>query len=139
MIFTSYFAKMKSLPDNVIPIAISLTVPKDVQCLKYKGLAPSGSMLKCYKTENNVGAYTEMYTKDVLSKFVTVRDVLDALYIMIPDDVKAKYNLDTDTWYLSNNIHVCLMCWERSDKFCHRHIAARWLTDNNVPCREYMF
>ena len=138
MIFTSYFAKMKSLPDNVIPIAISLTVPQGVKCLRFKGLAPSGSMLKCYKTENNVGAYTEMYTKDVLGKF-TVKDVLDAIYQLIHADAKMIYDLDPDTWYLSNEIHICLICWERSDKFCHRHIVSRWLLENNVPCREFIF
>lgn len=138
MIFTSYFAMMKSLPDNVIPIAISLTVPKDVQCLKYKGLAPSGSLLKCYKTEENVEAYTERYNKDVLGKFTT-RDVLNALYQMIPANILMRYDLDPDTWYLSNEVHMCLMCWERPDKFCHRQLVARWLSANNVPCREYMF
>lgn len=138
MVFTSYFAKMKNLPDNVIPVSISLTIPKGLQCIRFKSLAPSGAMLKCYKTESNVGAYTEMYTKDILGKFTT-KDILDALYRVIPNDVKELYDLNLDTWYLSNDVHLCLMCWERSDKFCHRHIVSRWLTEDNVPCREFIF
>lgn len=138
MIFTSYFAKMKNLPDNVIPVAISLTVPQGVHCLRFKGLAPSGAMLKCYKTENNVSAYSDMYTKDVLGKF-TAKDVLDALYQLLPVDIRVTYGLDQDTWYLSNEIHICLLCWERADKFCHRHVVSRWLTENGIPCNEYRF
>lgn len=138
MIYTSYFAKMNKLPGNVIPIAISLTVPKDVTCLRCKILAPSGALLKCYKTEENVEVYTKLYTSGVLNK-LTVKTILNALYQLLPANVVMRYDLDPDTWYMSNEVSICLMCWERSDKFCHRHLVRGWLNSNNVPCIEYIY
>ena len=138
MIYTSYFAKMNKLPGNVIPIAISLTVPKDITCLRCKMLAPSGALLKCYKTEENVEAYTKSYTSSVLDK-LTVKSVLNTLYQMLPANVLMRYDLDPDTWYMSTDISVCLMCWERPDKFCHRQLVRDWLNANNIPCMEYIY
>ena len=138
MIYTSYFAKMNKLPGNVIPIAISLTVPKDVTCLHYKALAPSGYLLKRYKTDENVEAYIKSYTSSVLDK-LTVQSVLNAIYQILPANVLMRYDLDPDTWYMSTDISVCLMCWERPDKFCHRQLVRDWLNANNIPCMEYIY
>jgi len=35
--------------------------------------------------------------------------------------------------------NVVLLCYEPSDKFCHRHLAARWLTLNGYPVKEYIY
>ena len=40
MIYTSYFAKLKSLPDNIVPISICGKAPDWYKGLQYKKLAP---------------------------------------------------------------------------------------------------
>ena len=40
MIYTSYFAKLKSLPDNIVPISICAKAPDWYKGLQYKKLAP---------------------------------------------------------------------------------------------------
>lgn len=40
MIYTSYFAKLKSLPDNIVPISICGKTPDWYKGLQYKKLAP---------------------------------------------------------------------------------------------------
>ena len=40
MIYTSYFAKLKSLPDNIVPISICGKAPDWYEGLQYKKLAP---------------------------------------------------------------------------------------------------
>lgn len=40
MIYTSYFAKLKSLPENIIPISICGKAPDWYKGLQYKKLAP---------------------------------------------------------------------------------------------------
>lgn len=40
MIYTSYFAKLKSLPDNIVPISICGKAPNWYTGLQYKKLAP---------------------------------------------------------------------------------------------------
>lgn len=40
MIYTTYFAKLKSLPENIIPISICGKPPVGYKGLQYKVLAP---------------------------------------------------------------------------------------------------
>ena len=35
---------------------------------------------------------------------------------------------DEVTW--NNTKDAVLLCWENREKFCHRHIVAKWFTDN---------
>lgn len=41
MIYTTYFAKLKSLPKDIIPISICGKAPTGYKGLEYKKLAPS--------------------------------------------------------------------------------------------------
>ena len=45
VIYTSYFAKLKSLPDNIIPISICGKVPNWYTGLQYKKLAQNTTFL----------------------------------------------------------------------------------------------
>ena len=53
MIYTSYFAKLKSLPDNIIPISICGKAPKGYNGLQYKKLAPKYDFFMKWK-ENSI-------------------------------------------------------------------------------------
>lgn len=48
------------------------------------------------------------------------------------DVVNALYNL-------SGGIDVALVCYERPQDFCHRHIVADWLRSNGIECNEYIY
>jgi len=45
MIYTSYFAKLKSLPEDIIPISICAKSPNWYKGLQYKRLAPTYDLL----------------------------------------------------------------------------------------------
>ena len=46
MIYTTYFSKVKDLPENVIPISICGKAPDGWTGLQYKKLAPKYSFFK---------------------------------------------------------------------------------------------
>ncbi len=95
---TSCFAKYKE-SDGV---SIAIKIPPGFIRLTYSDLFPKWSFLKKYKQDKDEIAYTKEYYKQVLSK-------LDSQKVW--DDLKDS----------------TLLCWEKSDKFCHRHIVAEWL------------
>ena len=35
--------------------------------------------------------------------------------------------------------NICLICYEKPTDFCHRHLVAKWLSENGYPCEEYNF
>ena len=98
---TSYFAK-KPLQEN--SIAISLWKPHWFMGQHFVGLAPSEKMLIDYKngklSEND---YEEKYMNYIVNKF------------------------DPKELYFWLGEESTLLCWEKSGKFCHRHLLARWL------------
>lgn len=99
MIKTSYFAKYKG-EDG---ISISRYTPKWFKGNSFKPLAPNVDLLNDYKNGLiNEDTYKQRYYKETLNK-------LNAQLI---------YKL------LDNKV---LLCYETSDKFCHRHIVAEWL------------
>jgi uncharacterized protein (DUF488 family) len=32
---------------------------------------------------------------------------------------------------------ICLICYEKPNDFCHRHLVADWLNKNGVECKEW--
>lgn len=49
MLYTTYFAKLRSLPDNVIPISICAKAPEWYDGIQYKKLAPKYGFFKEWK------------------------------------------------------------------------------------------
>ena len=115
LIGTGYFAQTKMYVDmGYAPISISLKQPWFVngiiKPLVYDKLAPTREILGL---KDNPEEYTRRYKKDVLGEHAAADVYRDLVRL-------AK-------WTLLNNI--VLLCWERSGKFCHRHIVANWLSD----------
>lgn len=116
MIFTSYFAKRSVRDSGLIPVAISLSVPKGFRGKRYLTLAPTREMINLAhdgKTEK----YIKQYTEQILSR------------------------LDPQKVY--NELDGCvLLCWEKSGSFCHRRLVAEWLekgTGNRVEEFDFRF
>ena len=68
----------------------------------YPPLFPTWEMLKRYKRDRDCAAYTKAYYREVLAR-------LDPEQVFRDLDGKV------------------LLCWERSNSFCHRRLVAYWL------------
>ena len=112
MIYTSYYANYKKYSD-FYKISISRSAPDHSYDLRLLDLAPSSQLLKDYK---NGVANEEEYTRRYLSSL---------------EDLKKRGYLDRFVNSLNNHTQdVVLLCYEKPDKFCHRHILADYLNRN---------
>ena len=100
---TSYFAKSSKHPKAV---CICAKRPWFYKGKIYPKLAPKSWFLKKYKKDKDEQFYTEAYKREVLDK------------------------LDPKKVYKELGKDAVLLCWEGSDKFCHRHLVAEWLSNN---------
>lgn len=115
-IYTSYFANIKNLPDDVVAVAICAHTPKGYQGLHYPRLAPSIDLLYHYKVNGDEVAYTKEYNE----------------YLQYLDIQKVVADLE----HISGGYNVALICYEKPEDFCHRHLVADWLTKNGYPTEE---
>ena len=110
MIYTTYFAKLKKLPDDVVPIAICQWLPEQLRssCFHYRELAPDVNTFMEYKHTGDAERFTDSYLRNTLAR-------LDPHYIV---PALRKWVGDKD---------FALVCYEKSSDFCHRHLVADWL------------
>lgn len=111
MIYTGYFAGYRVANG----VAICLYEPKWWKGECFKALAPTARILQWWKEspqdEKSKRIYEKLYCRDVLGH-LNVHDVARALEGKV------------------------LLCYEKPDEFCHRHIVAKWLRDNGYECEE---
>lgn len=117
MLYTSYFAKMKKLPSDVVPISIALKPPYWYKGLEYKKLAPSFDILKRWKDSHNEAEYIRWFEREVLAG-------LDAGQVF------------RELSSMAEGKDAVLLCYERMDDFCHRHLVADWFRKNGYFCKE---
>jgi len=123
MIYTSYFAKLKSLPDNIVPIAICAKVPSWYKGLQYKALAPKYEFFMKWKETHNNDYYIECFNEQVLWE-LDQDEVLVELSRMAGES-----NPSFE--------HICLVCYEKPSDFCHRHLVADWFRNAGFSCEEW--
>ena len=116
-IFTSYFAISRKLPPDAVQVSIALYQPKNWGGNCCRSLAPSRNMLDAYKSNNDQEAYKKSY-----NQMLGVRSQ-EALF----EGLKLCYE----------GRDVILMCYEKPDAFCHRHLVAAWLKAAGIPCEEW--
>lgn len=118
-IYTSYFAVENKIPTGITRISIARWKPKGVVALEYKLLAPSESLLKKFKAGKiDVNGFAKEYYRDVLNKLSV-------------EEVMRYFNL------VSNGNDIVLLCFEKSDAFCHRLLVAEWLMQHGIEVEEY--
>jgi len=110
--YTSYYAKNSDSPNAV---SIAIYTPRWFSGRTYKKLAPTPSILETYKRTGDVQLYVDSYTRDVLSKL----DVHEVWKELGPEAI--------------------LLCYESPEKFCHRHIVAKWLRDAGYEIEEISY
>lgn len=99
---TSYYSKNANHPNAV---SIAGKAPDWYKGREYKKLAPKYWFFKKYKEDGDAEFYEEAYYDEVLDQ-LDAQKVLDEL-----------------------GEDAVLLCWESSEKFCHRHLVANWLED----------
>lgn len=135
MIYTSYFAKLKSLPNNVIPISICGKAPDWYKGLQYKKLAPKYDFFIKWKETHDNDYYVEHFQKEVLDTLDVIR-TLHELHLLLPYDVRV--DIQSSVW--SNpDWHIALICYEKPNDFCHRHLVADWFNKYNINVEEFSF
>jgi hypothetical protein len=105
-IYTSYFANSKNIPNTITQVSVALKEPVGWSGYKLPGFAPDRLMLE------------------------KIRDGLQEDFIKLyAEKLKATHPgvFMAELNYFSEGGDVCLMSWEKPQKFCHRHLIAMWL------------
>ena len=134
MLYTTYFAQLKNLPCNIIPISICGKAPNSYKGLQYKKLAPKYDFFMKWKETHDNNYYIEHFKGEVLDLLNPIQ-VLSELQCALPYDVKAKMR---EPFFASKTWHIALVCYEKPEDFCHRHLVAKWFNDNGFECKEWM-
>jgi uncharacterized protein YeaO (DUF488 family) len=117
MIYTSYFAKLRKLPETIIPISICGKAPDWYKGLQYKKLAPKYEFFMQWKQNHDNEYYIKCFNEQVLSN-LSAETIVSELENM------------------ADNKDIALICYEKPSDFCHRHLVAKWLCDNGIECKE---
>lgn len=132
MIYTSYFAKLKSLPEHIIPISICGKAPDWYKGLQYKKLAPKYDFFMKWKENHDNDYYIECFNEQVLDK-LNAEQIVEELYKLISNMV-LNPKLFSDRSLIPD---IALICYEKPSDFCHRHLVADWLNKNGIECKEW--
>lgn len=124
MIYTSYFGKLKSLPNNIVPISICAKAPDWYKGLQYKKLAPKYDFLMQWKKNHDNEYYIKCFNEQVLDKFINASEVMFDLGNLV-------YN------HVGYYADIALICYEKPSDFCHRHLVADWLKKSGYECMEW--
>ena len=116
---TSYFFSNKLNKEQKL-ISISASIPKNIKnillpnIIIYKPLCPTWKIIQDYKRQI---ISKEEYTRIYIGYFLN--------------------NLNAAKVYQELGNDAILLCWERPNKFCHRHIVAEWLSNSlNIQITE---
>lgn len=119
MIYTSYFANLRNLPKDIIPISICGKAPDWYKGLQYKKLAPKYGFFMEWKQNHDNNYYIEHFQNEVLDN-LNISDVITQLYT------------------LSKDKDIALICYEKPTDFCHRHLVAEWIRNVGLlKCEEW--
>lgn len=123
MIYTSYFAQLKNLPSNIIPISICGKTPDWYTGLQYKKLAPKYDFFQEWKKNHDNDYYIKCYKEQVLDKLTPTGVIIDLSNMIY------SFNIGES--------RIALICYEKPSDFCHRHLVANWLNENGFRTKEW--
>lgn len=118
IIYTTYFARLKTLPKSIVPISICGKAPSQYSGLQYKKLAPKYDFFMKWKENHDNGYYISCFNSQVLS-------ILDPAQVI------------SDLTAMAAGHDIALVCYEKPTDFCHRHLVAKWLQDNGYDVKEW--
>jgi len=113
---TSYFGNknLSKIPKQLL-VSISARSPIDIRI--YKPLCPSWNLVSNYKEKRiSEQDYIKIYYEEYLNR------------------------LDAQKTFNEIGEESIILCYERPEKFCHRHLVADWFKHNlNIDVKELMF
>ena len=118
MIVTTYFANLRRLPKDIVPISICAKAPAAYTGIQYKKLAPKYGFFMKWKQDHDNSYYIRCFNEQVLSGL---------------DPVKVVKELTG----LAGSDNIALVCYEKPGDFCHRHLVAEWLNRNGHDVKEF--
>lgn len=124
MIYTTYFAKLRSLPKDIIPIAICGRAPAGYKGLSYRAIAPKYDFFMQWKANGDNEYYIKCFREQVLANLNPARVVAELYHT-------------ADMAMCSGDI--ALVCYEKPTDFCHRHLVADWLKEHGYECEEFVY
>lgn len=133
MLYTTYFANIKNLPPNAIPVSICGKAPQGWNGLEYKKLAPKWSFFSVWKETKDNDYYIAHFNKEVLEPLNIIRVTTD-LQVLLPYEIREQ--MQNAVWN-DDKFHLALVCYEKPNDFCHRHLVAEWLSQHGSPCTEW--
>lgn len=127
MIYTTYFAQIKRLPEFVIPIAICGKSPDWYKGIEYKKLAPKYDFFQKWKETHDNDYYIKCFNEQVLAS-------------LNPEEVVKELYNKAGIWdNLAEKFDIALVCYEKPEDFCHRHLVADWLNKNGIKAEELKY
>lgn len=117
-IYTSYYGNLKKLSkDNIIPVGISLGIPKWFRGNNLSYLAPTYKILQLATQEEYIPAYIKLLENMDMERFRFDLTVIS----------KSEGGKD-----------IALLCYEKPGDFCHRRIFADWMKEKTgYDIKEY--
>lgn len=100
------------------PISICGKAPDWYKGLQYKKLAPNYEFFIKYQKDHDKEAYTKCFQEQILAN-------------KVPQFVLSELK------ELSNSDSIALICYEKPDNFCHRHLVADWFNKSGILCYEW--
>lgn len=118
MIYTGYFACVKEYKQaGLTCVSIALKTPDWYHGATYKALVPTPDLLHDWHDKKlSETEYRERYEAAVLAT-------------LTPEKIVADLSKFAE--------NVVLLCYEKSDQFCHRHLVVGWLNAHGIPAQEY--
>lgn len=115
-IYTSYFGNIRRLNEaGIFAVCVAIGKPKYLNLPQIINVAPTRYML------SDACSYEE--------------------YLRLYDQILARQNAQQvvkQIETLSGGRDVALCCYEKPGDFCHRHILAKWITDNTgIEVKEF--
>lgn len=124
MLYITYLANMKNIPDDMVKLIIVRFVSKQLDLKKLKNtyivseLSPSKELLLQYKENNNWDWYVSEFYKQMDSD---------------EDMKKALQNVKV---LLDSGFDVCLICYEKDYEKCHRFLLAKYFESMGYKWKE---
>lgn len=112
-IHTSYYGNIKNIPKDYLLVATSGYIPPEIEKLVDiwdKTLAPSKSIYFNYKSDSDESEYVNRFKLERLSK-INICGTMQKWHLHALE-------------YGKENKDIILLCYERPEEFCHRHILA---------------
>lgn len=131
---TSYFAKARLIPESV---SIAGKSPDWYVGREYKKLAPKYWFFKEYK--ETIAKWDRPHGQSIsydISRKKAIKEAQELYTKRYREEVLDK--LDAVEVYRELGERAVLLCWETPEKFCHRHLVAKWFKEElGIIVEEY--